>query len=150
MCIRRQDYRVAPVVSTIDDLLTRIPDRGAIDGPILQEILATAMLLADPDKTRRHGEGLLSGLGRVVDDDLPENAVAPSSLTAECDNGMDAVDQSEAVEVNNPVNPLITGLFDGIFEDDEQSESESEPELDSEPVTTEDDNEEPSDPDFWF
>ena len=142
------DYRVAPVVSTIDDLLKRIPDKGAIEGPILQEILATAMLLADSDKTRRHGEGLLSGLGRVVDDDLPENAVATSSLTAECDNGMDAVDQSEAVEVNNPVNPLITGLFDGIFEDDEQSESE--PELDSEPVTTEDDNEEPSDPDFWF
>src|SRR5450759_3993130 len=135
------DYRVAPVVITIDDLLTRNPDRGAIESPILQEILATAMLLADPDKTRRHGQGLLSGQGRVVDDDLPESAVAPSRLTAECDNGMDAVDQSEAVEVNNPVNPLITGLFDGIFEDDEQSESE--PELDSEPVTTEDDNEEP-------
>src|SRR5665811_472685 len=126
------DYRVAPVVSTIDNLLTRIPDRGAIEGPILQEILATAMLLADPDKTRRHGEGLLAGQDRVV----------------ASDNGIDAVDQSEAVEVNNLVNPLITGLFDGIFEEDEQSESE--PELDSEPVTTEDDNEEPSDPDFWF
>ena len=103
-----------------------------IAGPILQEILATAMLLADPDKTRRHGEGLLAGQDRVVSSE----------------NGIDEVDQSEAVEVNNPVKPLITGLFDGIFEDDEQSESE--PELDSEPVTTEDDNEEPSDPDFWF
>jgi hypothetical protein len=120
------------VVSTIDELLKRIPDKGAIEGPILQEILATAMLLADPDKTRRHGEGLLTGQDRVV----------------ASDNGVDEVNQSEAVEVNNPVNPLITGLFDGIFEDDEQSESE--PELDSEPVTTEDDNEEPSDPDFWF
>ena len=126
------DYRVAPVVSTIDELLKRIPDKGAIEGPILQEILATAMLLADPDKTRRHGEGLLLGQDRVV----------------ASDNGVDEVNQSEAVEVNNPVNPLITGLFDGIFEDNEQSESE--PELDSEPVTTEDDNEEPSDPDFWF
>ena len=54
------DYRVAPVVNTIDDLLARIPDKGAIAGGILQEILATAMLLADPDKTRRHGEGLLA------------------------------------------------------------------------------------------
>ena len=89
------------------------------------------MLLADPDKTRRHGEGLLAGQDRV----------------AASDNGVDEVDQSEANELN-PENPLITGLFDGIFEDDEQAESEPEPE--PEPVTTEDDNEEPSDPDFWF
>ena len=141
------DYRVAPVVSTIDDLLKRIPDRGAIEGPILQEILATAMLLADPDKTRRHGEGLLAGQDRVVEDDLPENALAPSSLTVASDNGVDEVDQSETTQFK-PVNALISGLFDGIFEEDDQSESE--PELDSEPVTTEDDNEEPSDPDYWF
>lgn len=54
------DHRVAPVVTTIDDLLGKIPNRGTIEGSLLQEILATAMLLADPDKTRRHGEGLLA------------------------------------------------------------------------------------------
>jgi len=37
------DHRVAPVVSTIDDLLARIPNKGAIEGSILQEILATAI-----------------------------------------------------------------------------------------------------------
>jgi hypothetical protein len=63
------DYRVAPVVTTIDDLLVRIPDRGAIEGSLLQEILATAMLLADPDKTRRHGEGLLAGQTAVSEDE---------------------------------------------------------------------------------
>jgi hypothetical protein len=63
------DYRVAPVVGTIDALLARIPDKGAITGSILQEILATAMLLADPDKTRRHGEGLLAEQSHVMDDD---------------------------------------------------------------------------------
>jgi hypothetical protein len=62
------DYRVAPVVGTIDALLARIPDKGAITGSILQEILATAMLLADPDKTRRHGEGLLAEQSHVMDD----------------------------------------------------------------------------------
>ena len=61
------DYRVAPVVNTIDDLLARIPDKGAIAGGILQEILATAMLLADPDKTRRHGEGLLAAQDLPID-----------------------------------------------------------------------------------
>ena len=143
------DYRVAPVVTTIDNLLTRIPDRGAIEGSILQEILATAMLLADPDKTRRHGQGLLAGQGKVVADDLSETALAPSSLTVASDNGVDVVEQSESIALK-PANALISGLFDGIFEEDEQSESE--PELDSEPepVTTEDDGEEGSDPDYWF
>jgi len=62
------DYRVAPVVGTIDALLARIPGKGAITGSILQEILATAMLLADPDKTRRHGEGLLAEQSHAMDD----------------------------------------------------------------------------------
>jgi len=141
------DYRVAPVVITIDDLLTRIPDRGAIEGPILQEILATAMLLADPDKTRRHGQGLLAGHSQVVEDELPENALEPSSLTMAADNSVGEVEQSEAAQFK-PVNALISGLFDGIFEEDDQSESE--PELDSESVTTEDDAEDGSDPDYWF
>ena len=139
------DYRVAPVVSTIDDLLTRIPERGAIEGPILQEILATAMLLADPDKTRRHGQGLLAGHSQVVEDELPENALEPSSLTVAADNGVDEVDKSEVAQFN-PANVLISGLFDGIFEADDQSESEPEA------VTTEDDGEEDegSNPDYWF
>jgi len=141
------DYRVAPVVTTIDNLLTRIPDRGAIEGPILQEILATAMLLADPDKTSRHGQGLLAGHSQVVEDELPENALEPSSLTKAADNSVGEVEQSEAAQFK-PVNALISGLFDGIFEEDDQSESE--PELDSESVTTEDDAEDGSDPDYWF
>ncbi|WP_031430774.1 DUF3150 domain-containing protein [Methylomicrobium agile] len=85
------DYRVAPVVGTIDALLARIPDKGAITGSILQEILATAMLLADPDKTRRHGEGLLAeqnyamnDAGTEAEDDLAETpdllATADQSL----------------------------------------------------------------------
>src|SRR5664279_4724340 len=139
------DYRVAPVVSTIDELLKRIPDKGAIEGPILQEILATAMLLADPDKTRRHGQGLLAGHSQVVEDELPENALEPSSLTMAADNSVGEVEQSEAAQFK-PVNALISGLFDGIFEEDDQSESE--PELDSESVTTEDDAEDNSDPDY--
>ena len=92
------DYRVAPVVSTIDDLLTRIPDRGAIEGPILQEILATAMLLADPDKTRRHGQGLLAGHSQVVEDELPESALAPSSLTVAADNGVDEAKSCNSIQ----------------------------------------------------
>jgi hypothetical protein len=85
------DYRVAPVVGTIDALLARIPDKGAITGSILQEILATAMLLADPDKTRRHGEGLLAEQSHVMDDDgweMEDDLAEPPDLLATADQSL--------------------------------------------------------------
>jgi hypothetical protein len=129
------DYRVAPVVNTIDDLLARIPDKGAIVGGILQEITATAMLLADPDKTRRHGEGLLAA------QDLPKADIVE-------DEAADLPDDEQIAELVNPVITLETsppvddifdvkgddsvqnpegfsGLFDGIFDDDGERENDS-------------------------
>jgi hypothetical protein len=85
------DYRVAPVVSTIDALLARIPDKGAITGSILQEILATAMLLADPDKTRRHGEGLLAEQSHAMDDDgreMEDDLAETPDLLATADHSL--------------------------------------------------------------
>jgi hypothetical protein len=53
------DHRVHPVVATLDELLSRAPKTGALDGRYLNEMIATALLLSDPDKIKRHGEGLL-------------------------------------------------------------------------------------------
>lgn len=139
------DYRVAPVVNTIDDLLLRIPNKGAIEGGILQEILATAMLLADPDKIRRHGLGLLTvqslARGDAVD-------------VIDINDEIQPVDDKSALQQINP----FSGLFDGILDDDrfddafdlEENTDEDESELET--VTTEDDDneEEDSDKDFWF
>ena len=117
------DHRVAPVVTTIDDLLGKIPTRGSIEGGLLQEILATAMLLADPDKTRRHGEGLLA-------------AQAPE-VTTDADTDVDVDDEAEAEPSVLPASPPpviadtvandpdFTDLFDGIFDDDLEAESAS-------------------------
>lgn len=132
------DYRVAPVVQTIDELLNRIPGKGAIEGGILQEILATAMLLADPDKMRRHGSGLLTVQSLVKDE----------------------IDVDELHTLNGPatVPPLnpFSGLFDGILDDDLVDDLvDADDDLDegeTDVVTTEDEDneEEDSDPDFWF
>ena len=67
------------------------------------------------------------------------------------DNAVDAAYQGEA-ELSNPPIPLVSNLFDGIFDEDDQacSQSDSELERDSELVTTEDDEDEGPDPDFWF
>ena len=110
------DHRVAPVVSTIDDLLARIPNKGAIEGSILQEILATAMLLSDPDKTRRHGEGLLAAQPPVIEEaeeviehEEPELSAVPTPVIAETASDT----------------PEFTDLFDGIFDDELEPESAS-------------------------
>ncbi|WP_020481815.1 DUF3150 domain-containing protein [Methylomonas sp. MK1] len=109
------DHRVAPVVSTIDDLLARIPTKGAIEGSILQEILATAMLLSDPDKTRRHGEGLLEAQPPVVDDEVIEHAETEPPTVA-------TTVIAETVSDSHD----FSDLFDGIFDDEIEPESVSE------------------------
>ena len=122
------DYRVAPVVETIDDLLARIPNKGAIAGGILQEILATALLLADPDKTRRHGEGLLAAQdlpkAEIVEDEVSELPVNESLTVLAVPTPVlktslpvdDRLDVKSDDAVQNPAG--FSGLFDGIFDDD--------------------------------
>ena len=129
------DYRVAPVVDTIDDLLARIPNKGAIAGGILQEILATAMLLADPDKTRRHGEGLLVAQDlpkvEIVEDEVSELPVNESLtvlavLTPALETSLPVDGRFDAKGGDAVQNPAgFSGLFDGIFDDDGEREDVS-------------------------
>jgi len=120
------DHRVAPVVSTIDDLLARIPTKGAIEGSILQEILATAMLLSDPDKTRRHGEGLLESQQPIVEavdiDEIIDHAEfeSPTVTTATTL----ATEPTLVVVKTVSDSPDFTDLFDGIFDDELESASD--------------------------
>ena len=54
------DHRVQPVVTTMDGILQRLPKTGAIVGALYHELLATILILSDPDKIQRHGEGQLN------------------------------------------------------------------------------------------
>ena len=117
------DYRVAPVVNTIDDLLAKIPDKGAIAGGILQEILATALLLADPVKTRRHGEGLLAAQDLPTADSVEDDS---AELTVDAPIAVLAM-PTPVPETSAPADEIPTGfsdLFDGIFDGDVESEDE--------------------------
>ena len=115
------DHRVAPVVATIDDLLGKIPNRGSIEGSLLQEILATAMLLADPDKTRRHGEGLLAAQVPAIETDA-EFKVEETLDQAEAEPFVLPASPTPAIAVTVADNPDFTDLFDGIFDDELDSE----------------------------
>ncbi|MEI7457710.1 MAG: hypothetical protein WCK93_13420, partial [Nitrosomonadales bacterium] len=100
------------------------PDKGAIAGGILQEILATALLLADPVKTRRHGEGLLAAqdvpkADSVEDDNAELTVEAPIAVLAM---------STPVPETSAPADEIPTGfsdLFDGIFDGDIESEEEA-------------------------
>ena len=111
------DYRVEPVVSTIDDLLSRIPSKGAIEGSILQEIFATAMLLADPIKTRQHGQGLLAAQGMSKADvvDADDDEMDEISVTQQAFIGSD--DELQNPRNNDQFFVHSADLFDGIFDD---------------------------------
>jgi hypothetical protein len=158
------DYRVAPVVNTIDDLLTKIPNKGAIAGGILQEILATALLLADPAKTRRHGEGLLAvqNLPKavIVEDEvaewtvdaqesvlsMPTSATVPTHVPVpERSNSADEI-QNVIIDDSAQNSNGFSDLFDGIFDDDTDSDDESNLEV----VTSADIKNESTDQDYWF
>ena len=158
------DYRVAPVVNTIDELLTKIPNKGAIAGGILQEILATALLLADSAKTRRHGEGLLAAQNLpkavIVEDEVAEWAVdeqvsvlsMPTSVTVptyvpvpERSNSADEI-QNVIIDDSTQNSNGFSALFDGIFDDDTDSDDESNHEV----VTSADIKNESTDQDYWF
>jgi hypothetical protein len=115
------DHRVSPVVHTIDELLSRVPKTGALDGAYLQEVFAFALLLSDPDKIRRHGEGLAQ---TVVLSSGTDPGTLPSSVQDE-ENQAEADSQSV---VDSRFEPSVTesspidrfNLFDGIEEELEQ------------------------------
>ena len=164
------DYRVAPMVNTIDELLAKIPNKGAIAGGILQEILATALLLADPAKTRRHGEGLLAAQSLpkavIVEDEVAEWAVneqvsvlsMPKSVTvpAHLSTPVTVLVPERSTSADASPNVIIddstqnsngfSDLFDGIFDDDTDSDDESNLEV----VTSADIKNESTDQDYWF
>lgn len=141
------DYRVAPLVTHIDQLLNRIPDRGAIEGPLLGEILAMAMLLADSDKTQRHGAGLLSGPSKDGDADETQADFEDTAVEAEVNA------ESTSTVNSTATTTFLSDLFEGIF-DDSGLEQTQDPE--SESVT--DDVMKPSETrkvelavsDYWF
>jgi len=137
------DHRVAPIVSSIDHLLARIPNKGAIEGSLLQEILATTMLLTDPDKTQRHGEGLLAaqagqlspldtiaddieivaGVSDVVNSEPFDEENASPTLTI--DSTLDAITVEETDDWVPAINEEteadledFADLFDGIFDEE--------------------------------
>jgi len=61
-CLSFIDERIQPVVDAIDDWVRRLPATGPIAGPVFNEGMGLALLLADPDRMARHGAGQMAVL----------------------------------------------------------------------------------------
>ncbi len=59
-CLSFLDARIAPIVSTLDDWTRRLPETGAIEGPIFNEGMGLALLLSDSSLMSLHGGGQLT------------------------------------------------------------------------------------------
>ncbi len=54
------DKRIPPIVMELDDVLSRMPEKGDITGQNLGEIVSMLVVLSDEEKMQKLGEGLLS------------------------------------------------------------------------------------------
>lgn len=54
------DSAIDPMVKAIDEVLAQVPKKGRIKGQAYFNILATVLILSDPDKVKRLAAGLLS------------------------------------------------------------------------------------------
>lgn len=125
------DHRVHPVVETIDNLLARVPRTGTLEGSYLQEVFATALLLSDSERIKRHGDGLLQieDLSQPKLDDMPSIRSEADSVSA-----MEIGEASKSIEGNEfwPDQP--------VSETDESEAND----------TAESEEEVASASDFWF
>jgi hypothetical protein len=112
------DHRVNRVVQTLDETLGRVPKTGPLEGAYLQEVFALALLLSDPDKTRRHGAGLVR---TEIDADVDTVANGVEIQPVHQDNegfdvGIDAsaiTETSNTSETNTASEQLMPSIPDG-------------------------------------
>jgi hypothetical protein len=77
-CLSFVDYRVQPVLDSLEDWLARVPATGPISGALFNEGFGLMLLVCDPQKMSDHGAGILalqelisSPAGRPTEDEDP-------------------------------------------------------------------------------
>jgi hypothetical protein len=92
------DPAIAPLVTSIDEVLGATPKRGKIDGASLAALRGVVMLLTDPARMREHGRLVLQGEGNgllgnpqsVADSSGRTDESAPEPETQEADGPVPA------------------------------------------------------------
>mgnify|MGYP001827910756 CR=1 FL=1 len=59
-CLAFVDYRVQPVLDSLDEWLARVPAKGPVEGTLFSEGFGLMLLVSDPGRMSDHGAGLLA------------------------------------------------------------------------------------------
>jgi hypothetical protein len=59
-CLAFVDYRVQPVLETVEDWLARVPRSGPVTGALFNEGFGLMLLVSDAERMGAHGAGLLA------------------------------------------------------------------------------------------
>lgn len=105
-CLTFVDYRVQPVLDTLDGWLGRLPKRGPIRGALFNEGFGLMLLVSDPQRLSDHGAGLLA-----LHDLLP---ATPAATTLDDLDDAPAEELSLALDVAAPpaaAHPVATQDF---------------------------------------
>jgi hypothetical protein len=75
-CLSFVDYRVQPVLESLEDWLLRVPGKGPVAGALFNEGFGLMLLVSDPRRMSDHGAGILAlqDLIPVQDEPLEDEA----------------------------------------------------------------------------
>jgi len=59
-CLAFVDYRVQPVLESLEDWLARVPSKGPVNGALFNEGFGLMLLVSDPQRMSDHGAGILA------------------------------------------------------------------------------------------
>ena len=107
-CLSFVDLRIEPLVDTLDGWFERVPLDGPIAGPVFNEGMGLALLLADPERMARHGAGQWSVRQGLAprESDAEEEANGSSPLADTETRALNAV-QASVVDFDAELDALF-------------------------------------------
>ncbi len=87
-CLAFVDYRVQPVLDSLEDWLARVPTKGPVTGALFNEGFGLMLLVSDPRKMSDHGAGILA-LQELIPDRAEEPTVDEDQEDDDCEWSFD-------------------------------------------------------------
>jgi len=83
-CLAFVDYRVQPVLDSLEDWLARVPTTGPVTGALFNEGFGLMLLVSDPQRMSDHGAGILA-----LQELIPDRAEQPTAVENQEDDDCD-------------------------------------------------------------
>jgi len=127
------DYRIEPVLESIDDWLERVPRTGAVRGALFNEGYGLMQLICDAKRMAAHGAGQLALNELTAESDAQDEPVEPEETDEQGSMDAEAPSQTPA-----------------LWQDDVDKDEGEKPDLMQQPWSTVDSEQQAAETDFFF